>query len=124
MGVLRRRHHYWLPALVLTAFTLLLFSSAASAMTSRSSRASSAPSFGVAARHVQPRMEEKEKRATAGDEKRSRGPGSWPPSCRSKCGWCSPCEPVHVPVQPGMIIRLEYYPEAWRCKCGNKLFMP
>ena len=52
------------------------------------------------------------------------GPGSTPPSCRSKCGWCNPCKPVHVPVQPGLVIRLEYYPEAWRCKCGNKLFLP
>ncbi|KAL1354864.1 hypothetical protein AAHE18_05G073700 [Arachis hypogaea] len=115
------------PKLALTAFTLLLFSSAVSAMTSRSSkttRASSAPSFRVAARHVQPHMEEKEKRATSGDEKRSRGPGSWPPLCKSKCGWCSPCKPIHMPVQPGMIIRLEYYPEAWRYKYGNKLFMP
>ncbi|KAL4331246.1 hypothetical protein AHAS_Ahas13G0480900 [Arachis hypogaea] len=64
--------------------------------------------FGVEARHVQPHMEEKEKRATAGNEKSSRGLWSWPPSCRSKCGWSSPCKPVHVPVQPDMIIRLEY----------------
>ena len=76
-------------------------------------------------------MEEKEKGSSAapleggvGDQKRFGGPGSSPPSCISKCGWCSPCVPVHVPVQPGLIIRLEYYPEAWRCKCGNKLFMP
>lgn len=77
--------------------------------------------------------EEKEKGWTAApsdggvvmvDEKRFGLPGSSPPSCRSKCGWCNPCQPVHVPVQPGLIIRLEYYPEAWRCKCGNKLFMP
>ncbi|KAL1340767.1 hypothetical protein AAHE18_09G038900 [Arachis hypogaea] len=99
------------PKLALTAFTLLLFSSAVSAMTSRSSKTTRASST--------PR-----KRATAGDEKRSRGPGSWPPSCKSKCGWCSPCKLVHVPVQPGMILRLEYYPETWRCKYGNKLFMP
>ncbi|GFP86036.1 epidermal patterning factor-like protein 4 [Phtheirospermum japonicum] len=52
------------------------------------------------------------------------GPGSSPPSCRSKCERCAPCKPVHVPVQPGMSMPLEYYPEAWRCKCGNKLFMP
>ncbi|CAA0823041.1 EPIDERMAL PATTERNING FACTOR-like protein 4 [Striga hermonthica] len=52
------------------------------------------------------------------------GPGSSPPVCRSKCGKCGPCSPVHVPVQPGMSMPLEYYPEAWRCKCGNKLFMP
>ncbi|XP_051127620.1 EPIDERMAL PATTERNING FACTOR-like protein 4 [Andrographis paniculata] len=52
------------------------------------------------------------------------GPGSWPPSCRAKCGWCAPCKAVHVPIQPGMSMPLEYYPEAWRCKCGNKLFMP
>ncbi|XP_068636300.1 EPIDERMAL PATTERNING FACTOR-like protein 5 [Aristolochia californica] len=52
------------------------------------------------------------------------GPGSSPPTCRSKCGKCSPCKPVHVPIQPGRSMPLEYYPEAWRCKCGNRLFMP
>ncbi|OWM69800.1 EPIDERMAL PATTERNING FACTOR-like protein 4 [Punica granatum] len=53
-----------------------------------------------------------------------KGLGSSPPTCRSKCGSCSPCTPVHVPIQPGFSMPLEYYPEAWRCKCGNKLFMP
>ncbi|KAG8481074.1 hypothetical protein CXB51_025808 [Gossypium anomalum] len=57
-------------------------------------------------------------------QKRLSGPSSSPPSCRSKCGNCSPCKPVHVPIQPGFSMPLEYYPEAWRCKCGNKLFMP
>ncbi|XP_021899496.1 EPIDERMAL PATTERNING FACTOR-like protein 4, partial [Carica papaya] len=52
------------------------------------------------------------------------GPGSSPPSCRSKCGRCCPCNPVHVPIQPGFSTLQEYYPEAWRCKCGDKLFMP
>ncbi|KAH7837655.1 hypothetical protein Vadar_016366 [Vaccinium darrowii] len=52
------------------------------------------------------------------------GPGSWPPRCTSKCGRCSPCKPVHVPVPPGTPVTTEYYPEAWRCKCGNRLFMP
>ncbi|MBA0599949.1 hypothetical protein Gorai_006149, partial [Gossypium raimondii] len=52
-------------------------------------------------------------------QKRLSGPGSSPPSCRSKCGNCSPCKPVHVPIQPGFSMPLEYYPEAWRCKCGN-----
>ncbi|KAJ0232720.1 EPIDERMAL PATTERNING FACTOR-like protein 4 [Hirschfeldia incana] len=56
--------------------------------------------------------------------KRVGGLGSSPPTCRSKCGKCQPCKPVHVPIQPGMSITLEYYPEAWRCKCGDKLFMP
>ncbi|OAY55695.1 EPIDERMAL PATTERNING FACTOR-like protein 4 [Manihot esculenta] len=57
-------------------------------------------------------------------QKRLSGPGSSPPTCRSKCGRCFPCQPVHVPIQPGLSVPLEYYPEAWRCKCGNKLFMP
>ncbi|GAB4851037.1 hypothetical protein Ancab_030335 [Ancistrocladus abbreviatus] len=52
------------------------------------------------------------------------GPGSSPPTCRSKCGSCSPCVAVHVPIHPGLGMPLEYYPEAWRCKCGNKLYMP
>ncbi|XP_042504060.1 EPIDERMAL PATTERNING FACTOR-like protein 6 [Macadamia integrifolia] len=50
--------------------------------------------------------------------------GSSPPRCMSKCGKCTPCKPVHVPVPPGTPVTTEYYPEAWRCKCGNKLFMP
>ncbi|KAK4757673.1 hypothetical protein SAY87_018974 [Trapa incisa] len=50
--------------------------------------------------------------------------GSSPPTCQSKCGQCSPCQPVHVPFHPGIGLPLEYYPEAWRCKCGSKLFMP
>ncbi|XP_028768871.1 EPIDERMAL PATTERNING FACTOR-like protein 4 [Neltuma alba] len=52
------------------------------------------------------------------------GPGSAPPRCASKCGSCRPCRPVHVPVPPGTPVTAEYYPEAWRCKCGNKLYMP
>ncbi|XP_057249240.1 EPIDERMAL PATTERNING FACTOR-like protein 4 [Beta vulgaris subsp. vulgaris] len=52
------------------------------------------------------------------------GPGSWPPRCNSKCGSCTPCKAVHVPIQPGVSVPLEYYPEAWRCKCGNKMYMP
>ncbi|RDX74936.1 EPIDERMAL PATTERNING FACTOR-like protein 6, partial [Mucuna pruriens] len=52
------------------------------------------------------------------------GPGSSPPLCTSKCGSCTPCRPVHVTVPPGTPVTAEYYPEAWRCKCGNKLNMP
>ncbi|XP_051152703.1 EPIDERMAL PATTERNING FACTOR-like protein 5 [Andrographis paniculata] len=50
--------------------------------------------------------------------------GSSPPTCRSKCGKCAPCTPVRVPVRPGFDLLLEYYPEAWRCKCGDQIFMP
>uniref|UniRef100_A0A0D9XTL8 Epidermal patterning factor-like protein n=1 Tax=Leersia perrieri TaxID=77586 RepID=A0A0D9XTL8_9ORYZ len=62
----------------------------------------------------------------AGDVWRRRliGPGSSPPTCRSRCGRCAPCRPVHVAIQPGVGTQWEYYPEVWRCKCGNKLFMP
>ncbi|PON37664.1 hypothetical protein PanWU01x14_318220 [Parasponia andersonii] len=52
------------------------------------------------------------------------GIGSSPPRCLWKCGSCTPCKPVHVPVPPGTPVTAEYYPEAWRCKCGNKLYMP
>uniref|UniRef100_A0A7N0TH28 Epidermal patterning factor-like protein n=1 Tax=Kalanchoe fedtschenkoi TaxID=63787 RepID=A0A7N0TH28_KALFE len=52
------------------------------------------------------------------------GPGSYQPRCMSKCGRCNPCKPVHVAVPPGMPVTAEYYPEAWRCKCGNRLYMP
>ncbi|KAL3626325.1 hypothetical protein CASFOL_029874 [Castilleja foliolosa] len=76
--------------------------------------------FSVGVRKI--REEVVERLITA--RRRLGGPGSSPPSCISKCGRCGPCKPVHVPVQPGMSMPLEYYPEAWRCKCGNKLFMP
>ncbi|KAK8936877.1 EPIDERMAL PATTERNING FACTOR-like protein 4 [Platanthera zijinensis] len=56
--------------------------------------------------------------------RRLSGPGSSPPICRSRCGGCIPCLPIHVSIQPGQSIPLEYYPEAWRCKCRNKLFIP
>ncbi|XP_015696389.1 uncharacterized protein LOC102710925 isoform X2 [Oryza brachyantha] len=52
------------------------------------------------------------------------GPGSYPPRCAAKCGACVPCYPVHVAVPPGVPVTTEYYPEAWRCKCGNRLYMP
>ncbi|KAJ0254779.1 EPIDERMAL PATTERNING FACTOR-like protein 5 [Hirschfeldia incana] len=58
------------------------------------------------------------------DQQRLGGPGSAPPTCRSKCEKCEPCKVVHVPIQPGLMAPLEYYPEAWRCKCGNKIFVP
>ncbi|KAG6533264.1 hypothetical protein ZIOFF_007130 [Zingiber officinale] len=51
-------------------------------------------------------------------------PGSYPPLCAAKCGECTPCNPVHEAVRPGQPAVEEYYPEAWRCKCGNKLYMP
>ncbi|CAN4092899.1 unnamed protein product [Withania somnifera] len=57
-------------------------------------------------------------------QRRLIGPGSSPPTCRSQCGRCSPCKPVRVSVEPDFSFTLEYYPEAWRCKCGNNLFMP
>ncbi|KAG4984271.1 hypothetical protein AAZX31_10G231800 [Glycine max] len=122
MGVMRRRRHHhhfrWLQTF--TTFSLLFFSS-----TSAITNLAPHPSGGAV---KQLNQEEKQNGSpvdrVVAEEKRFGGPGSSPPSCRSKCGWCSPCFPVHVPVQPGLIIRLEYYPEAWRCKCGNKLFMP
>ncbi|KAK3118893.1 hypothetical protein QOZ80_9BG0710180 [Eleusine coracana subsp. coracana] len=52
------------------------------------------------------------------------GPGSSPPTCRSRCGRCQPCRAARVAIQPGVGPQWEYYPEVWRCKCGNKLFMP
>ncbi|EYU23691.1 hypothetical protein ABFS82_14G019600 [Erythranthe guttata] len=70
------------------------------------------------------KMREEESAERVTTRRRLGGPGSWPPTCRSKCGWCAPCKPVHVAIQPGLSMPLEYYPEAWRCKCGNKLFMP
>ncbi|XP_062197857.1 EPIDERMAL PATTERNING FACTOR-like protein 4 [Phragmites australis] len=52
------------------------------------------------------------------------GPGSSPPTCHQRCGRCTPCKATRVAIQPGIGPQWEYYPEVWRCKCGNKLFMP
>lgn len=54
------------------------------------------------------------------------GAGSSPPRCISRCANCTPCKPVRVPVKPGTprLQPSEYYPEAWRCMCHNKLYMP
>ncbi|CAA6656950.1 unnamed protein product [Spirodela intermedia] len=69
--------------------------------------------------------ERKPTAAAAEEEGRSLlGPGSYPPRCSSKCGDCTPCRPVHVAVPPGTPVLTEYYPEAWRCKCGGRLYMP
>ncbi|PKU79373.1 EPIDERMAL PATTERNING FACTOR-like protein 4 [Dendrobium catenatum] len=60
----------------------------------------------------------------ADGRRRLAGPGSSPPICRSRCGDCFPCRPIHVTIQQGQSIPLEYYPEAWRCKCRDKFFIP
>ncbi|XP_060174990.1 EPIDERMAL PATTERNING FACTOR-like protein 6 [Lycium barbarum] len=67
---------------------------------------------------------QKSKKATGNTRRILGGLGSSPPRCMSKCGRCTPCRPVHVAVPPGTPVTAEYYPEAWRCKCGNKLYMP
>ncbi|KAG2317375.1 hypothetical protein Bca4012_068268 [Brassica carinata] len=116
MGVVLRRHHRCVIS-TLVVFTLLFLSF---------SSATASPDQDLRGGHVESRKE------TGGsglpgrivDQKRLGGPGSAPPICRSKCGKCEPCKAVHVPIQPGLIAPLEYYPEAWRCKCGNKIFMP
>ncbi|PKA61412.1 1,2-dihydroxy-3-keto-5-methylthiopentene dioxygenase 1 [Apostasia shenzhenica] len=77
------------------------------------------PSFGSS-----DRLENESWEHPAFGRRRLAGPGSSPPTCRSKCGRCFPCRAVHIAIQPGHFVPLEYYPEAWRCKCGNKLFMP
>ncbi|GMI95969.1 hypothetical protein HRI_003266200 [Hibiscus trionum] len=114
MGVSRHRHHHHYVA---AAFTFLIFASASVATHSQLDS-------GFRER------EGSKRRIGSGvldrflSQKRLSGPGSQPPSCRSNCGSCSPCKPVHVPIQPGLMMPLEYYPEAWRCKCGDKIFMP
>ncbi|XP_050374116.1 EPIDERMAL PATTERNING FACTOR-like protein 5 isoform X2 [Argentina anserina] len=110
MGVLRhRRHHHH--STLLTALVFIFLITSASAIREQHEESK-----------VNSRSSKSEDETVA--EKRLGGPGSAPPRCRSKCGRCSPCKAVHVPIQPGLSIPLEYYPEAWRCKCGNKLFMP
>lgn len=52
--------------------------------------------------------------------------GSSPPKCIKKCGSCNPCKTVLVPIHTrnAPSSASEYYPVAWRCKCGGKLYNP
>ncbi|KAB5545036.1 hypothetical protein DKX38_013148 [Salix brachista] len=114
MTLQRHRHHF---LSTLTFFTFLLFLSApATALSHLGSGVfpQGGEEGGNGLMDFQPVL----------TQKRLGGPGSSPPSCRSRCGKCSPCTAVHVTIQPGLSMPLEYYPEAWRCKCGNELFMP
>ncbi|KAF5189384.1 Epidermal patterning factor-like protein [Thalictrum thalictroides] len=118
MSVLR--HHRRLSAI--TAFILFFFASISGTIVSPTRKLG----FGIVSNG-----DKEMKRGSGGLEvldrvsgRRLVGPGSSPPTCRFKCGRCTPCKAVHVPIQPSLSVPLEYYPEAWRCKCHNKLFMP
>ncbi|KAG6529881.1 hypothetical protein ZIOFF_012096 [Zingiber officinale] len=50
--------------------------------------------------------------------------GSSPPACLGRCGGCAPCRAVLVVIHPGSVPPENYYPQAWRCECHNKLFQP
>ncbi|CAM8893456.1 unnamed protein product [Rhodiola kirilowii] len=118
MGRHRRQIH---AATITTALAFLLFASASSILTfTQQPDGSGTDTTRDTSAATSSRAREETERVV----RRLIGPGSYPPSCRSKCGRCVPCRPVHVPIQPGLSKPLEYYPEAWRCKCGNNLFMP
>ncbi|KAK9140039.1 hypothetical protein Scep_009720 [Stephania cephalantha] len=114
--LLRCRGH---TAIITTTLALLLFVAAAVSATLRHHHAHLG---GDAAAAMGQRLDAGV--VGVGRRRKLVGPGSAPPTCRSKCGKCRPCKAVHVPIHPGLSFPLEYYPEAWRCKCGNKLFMP
>lgn len=52
--------------------------------------------------------------------------GSSPPNCVKKCGACTPCKSVLVPIHTNNLpaTPAEYYPEAWRCQCRGKMYNP
>ncbi|XP_020104902.1 EPIDERMAL PATTERNING FACTOR-like protein 4 [Ananas comosus] len=125
MGVdLRRRSHLVSAAAAALVLFIFFFFGATFGIFSLEGKARE----GVVA-NPSPRVSEQDRWEPSGDvaarrRRRLVGPGSSPPTCRARCGRCFPCRPVHVAIQPGRSFPLEYYPEAWRCKCGNKLFMP
>ncbi|MCO5604323.1 hypothetical protein L7F22_058488 [Adiantum nelumboides] len=66
-------------------------------------------------------------RAWAGADQAMRAlVGSSPPKCIKKCGACTPCKSVLVPIHTTNFpaTPAEYYPEAWRCQCKGKLYNP
>ncbi|KAG6727213.1 hypothetical protein I3843_02G105800 [Carya illinoinensis] len=151
MGVLHRRHHHHRHCCrtlqTLTAFTFLFFASAtAISLSQHGTRAKTTPTLMInnfnTETHSAPYLPGSQavprQHAVKGEKRlagsaiferfvpsrRALGFGSSPPTCRSKCGRCSPCSPMRVPIHPSLSTPLEYYPEAWRCQCRNKLFMP
>ncbi|XP_050215887.1 EPIDERMAL PATTERNING FACTOR-like protein 5 [Mercurialis annua] len=124
MAVLHHRRRHYLSTLA--AFTFLLFFSSSSATFSQLDNNNNS---GFQENEEGQRVSELSSNPTPTyndrvlvTQKRLGGPGSSPPTCRSKCSRCSPCKPVHVPIQPGLSMPLEYYPEAWRCKCVICIF--
>jgi len=42
--------------------------------------------------------------------------GSRPPSCYSRCAYCTPCSPIVVNLSPDAAI--------WKCSCGGRVYDP
>uniref|UniRef100_A0A7N0V9A1 Epidermal patterning factor-like protein n=1 Tax=Kalanchoe fedtschenkoi TaxID=63787 RepID=A0A7N0V9A1_KALFE len=117
----RRRRPFYAATTIALIFLLFVFASSALSFTQQSGGRSTDNRDAAADSRIAGHTEEIERVVAP---RRLIGPGSSPPSCRSKCGRCAPCRAVHVAIQPGLSKPLEYYPEAWRCKCRNNLFMP
>ncbi|KAF2294442.1 hypothetical protein GH714_011441 [Hevea brasiliensis] len=50
--------------------------------------------------------------------------GSFPAKCHSKCNQCKPCKPVQVSVPAMELKENDYYPQVWKCICGEDIFSP
>ncbi|KDP44490.1 hypothetical protein JCGZ_16323 [Jatropha curcas] len=51
--------------------------------------------------------------------------GSFPARCHSKCNKCRPCMPVQVSIRAMELKEKEYYyPQVWKCICGDGIFSP
>ncbi|EEF34910.1 conserved hypothetical protein [Ricinus communis] len=51
--------------------------------------------------------------------------GSFPARCHSKCNQCNPCLPVEVSIRSMELKEKEYYyPQVWKCMCGDDIFSP
>ncbi|XP_060168093.1 EPIDERMAL PATTERNING FACTOR-like protein 8 [Lycium barbarum] len=61
------------------------------------------------------------------EEEAIRVDGSIPVACHSKCHQCMPCMPIQVFIEEDYNDDDEneqYYPQVWRCSCGDKVFSP
>ncbi|KAL3350457.1 hypothetical protein AABB24_023088, partial [Solanum stoloniferum] len=60
------------------------------------------------------------------DEEVIRVDGSIPVACHSKCYQCMPCMPIQVLIEEDNDEQNneQYYPQVWRCSCGDKVFSP
>ncbi|XP_050212254.1 EPIDERMAL PATTERNING FACTOR-like protein 5 [Mercurialis annua] len=60
-----------------------------------------------------------------GKGRNGRAKGSYPAKCHLKCNQCKPCMPIEVSIRSMELQEKDYYyPQVWKCLCGDYIFSP